>query len=776
MRRFCVRALIAITVALASLPETTVPWQREPRKRRPAPRHTIARVVGDAYAPRPPIYRGLHFEPPAPPLPDDPHDRGRTLLKRGRISQAVPELREAARNGDPAALTDLAAALIGEGGLLPWRHAREGASSRLDPSSRYASALEAIAVLHRAIEQQPDLAAAHFNLALALEQVGFTVEVRRHLEDAIRLSDDTGWDEEARQHAGSLPLSDPWVERDRVQAYVEVTSLPAARRLLQPYLAAQEQRLRRARLPVYPDSRFLLAADTYTRDVHSVGGWLMQAMQTFCSGATAEPCAMRYYTSGALYAAGRNAEAAVWLHSLEDDIRHAHGSAGLRALQRWEEGLSRVVRRSKRSALEIFEAQYAEHQASGERALATAFDELRRTIRILLMSEALSGGDTEAAFRHADDSSLRDVQSALAPDAAILRYATTKYGHNVVFVVCRDSVDVVTLHDTAHRAEGDHVGFVPRGSSVDVVIRGVSGHARAHPDGARGTAEIAGTAARMRVAPDPLAASLLHDLVIAPVLEKLHGISTIGVIRNDQLAEIPFGMLFDAGRGQYLAERFTIVHAPSARAVVELSKRTRDSRGSTLLAIGATQFDGAQGEALPGVDREIAEITARSLCARVLSGEQATPDAIQRALGENAVIHYGGHIVGRGADLRLLLASSRGRDSLSAEEIAALRLEKARVVVLAGCGGAASGDSGAIMRTVADAFLAAGVPTVIATSYSLEDAEAPPTMSLLHTFLRNGDDAAEALRKTTQIELRSGRGLPVSICFQAVGGASALLE
>ncbi|HYC92029.1 MAG TPA: CHAT domain-containing protein [Thermoanaerobaculia bacterium] len=364
--------------------------------------------------------------------------------------------------------------------------------------------------------------------------------------------------------------------------------------------------------------------------------------------------------------------------SVEEEIQRAHGSAGLRALQRWEEGVNLVVRGRALAAIDVFEAQHAEHRASGERVLATMFDELRRTIRVQLMSDAVSRHDTEAAFRYADGSSLRDVQSALAPDAAILRYATVNYGHQVVFVIRRDSADVVTLYDGAHRRPGDTVGFVSREDSLDVVTLHLP------QDGVhQSAAEIARTAATMRVAPDPVTASLLHDLVIAPVLEKLHGITTIAVIPNVELAEISFGALFDAGRG---------------------------------------------------------------------------------------------HIVRRGADLRLLLALSRGRDSLSAEEIAALRLDKARVVVLAGCGGAARGDPHAPIQTVADAFLGAGVPTVIATSYDLDDAEAPPTMRLLHTFLRNGDDAAEALRKTTLAELRSRRSAPLSLRFQAVGGAGALIQ
>ncbi len=772
MRRFRLIVVMVIVLAFTQLPELTAWWQLKPRKRPTVHRNVIARVVGDAYAPRR-VFRGSDSDTtgaPTPDLTDDPHDRGRALLGHGEVSQAIPELVEAARDDDPAAMTDLAAALISERDLL-WLYSRERGSLRAKPSARHASALEAIAMLQRAIEQQPGLAAAHYNLALALERVGLTVEARLQFDEAMRLSDDVEWDGEARRNVARLQLSDQEIDRYRILAYVEVTNLPAARRLLQPYLAAQEQRLRRTRVPVYPDSRFLLAADTYSYGVDSVGVRLMQAMQTFCSDVTEEACATRYYTAGGLYAVGRKSEAAAWLHSIEDEVHRLHGTAGLRALYRWEEGLNMVVRGRSRSALDIFEAQYAEHWASGKRVLAAVFDELQQTVRGYLMSEALFEGDTETAFRYADDSSLRDVQNALAPDAAILRYATISKNDMVVFAIRRDSVNVMTLPDAAHRRLEEMVALLPRGDPVDGVTPGVR-HYSAHG----GAVGLAGTAARMRIAVDPTTASVLHDLVVAPVLERLHGISTIAVVPNFELAEIPFGALYDAGHGQYLAERFTIVHAPSARAAVDLSKRTRDLRDATLLAIGATEFDRTQGEALAGVDREIAEITAQSLCARVLSGEQATPDATQRALAENAVIHYGGHIVRRGADLRLLLASSRGRDSLSAEEIAALRLDKARVVVLAGCGGAASGDPHAIIRTLADGFLLAGVPTVIATSYDLDDAEAPPTMRLLHTFLRNGDDAAEALRKTTLIELRSARGVPLSIRFQAVGGTSGLIR
>lgn len=657
------------------------------------------------------------------------------------MADPIPKLREAARNDDPVALTELAAALLSKDLVWTYGELLSRWSSNVDSTSpcTCTAALEAIVLLQRAIERRPGLPAAHLNLARALERIGLTVEARAQLAEAVRLSRNPEWKKQTRQFANTLSFSDQQVERSRIRTYIEVTAPPDARRLLRPYLEAQTQRLGRSR-PADPDRRLLFAAYTYNHRPDYVVDRLLSAMQTFCSGTMIEPCAARYYAAGGLYAAGRKDEAAVWLGSIEKEVYRVHGNAGVRALRLWEEGLDLYVRGMPRLALDVFEVEHAALRKSGERALAAEFDGLRRTVRRYLASEPLFRRDPAAFFEFADHSLLRDVQNALASNAAIVRYEPTIDHGMVVFIVRRKTLDVVTLyHDQSY------VG-------------------------------IESTAARMRTATDPefgRTAAQLHDLVIAPILEKLKGISTLAIIRNDELADIPFGALFDTGRGQYLAERFTIVNAPSARAAVELSKRACDSHDSTLLAIGATR---TQGEALAGVDREIAAITEQSLCARVLSGKDATPDAIQRALVENAVIHYGGHIVHRGADLRLLLAPSRGRDSLSVQEIAALRLDKARAVVLAGCGGAASGDPHAPIRTVADAFLMAGVPTVIATSYDLDDAEAPPTMRLLHTFLRDGDDAAVALRKTTLAELRSGRGVPLSVRFQAVGGTRELVH
>lgn len=634
-------------------------------------------------------------------------------------------IREAAKSETPAALSNLAAVLVNEA---------EG--------SNRTAALEAVSVATRAIADEPDLAPAHFNLALALEQLGLTHHARAEFRRAAELDGTSGWAKEAQSRAADLLERELSCDREGIERFVALAADPIARNVLRPYLADPVPNSRRSRLPADAEARLSRAASTYQQGMDTLTERIAQRMDMLHTGA--EPCAYRYSMAGALHAAGMTKEAVTWLASVDGDVFHTKGRAGLAAQLVWEEGLSLVARgTSSRGALSLFEAEQERSLAVGQPSLAAMFGALAGDVRAHHVKYALAGGDTAAAFRLADGgSSLDVVQTALAPEAAVLRYVTLDYGM-VVFVVRRESVEVVRL-----------LAEVP---------------------------DAVGAAETMRSAEDAdlsTAASRLYDLVIAPLRERLDGISTIAVVPNRELAGTSFGALFDMSRGEYLTQQYTIVHATSASAAVEQSGRAKETRDSTLLAIGATELDHERNprvDVLPGAGREVSDIAAIAPCVRVLSGSRATPEAIQRALAENAVIHYAGHIVQRGVSVRLLLAPSKGRDSLSSAEIAAFRLQKPRVVVLAGCRGA-SADAQAVMPTMAEAFLAAGVPTVIASSYDVDDTEAPATMRRLHMFLQDGEDAVEALRKTTLAELQAGRGFPVSLRFHAIGGTRSLVQ
>jgi CHAT domain-containing protein len=671
----------------------------------PAPardrRLTDGRVVGEAYAPRK-VMRGSP-------------DFGAEIDQEIRESQ----IRNAAESGDARALSDLAAVVLTE-------------ATRSNESP-----MEAASLAIRAIEDDPSLAPAHFNLALALERIGLRQAARAEFLRAAELDGTSGWTQEARQRARQL-LGDDVDISLHTNAYIAFTWDPVARKILEPYLPGSARNGGRSRPPADANARLRRAAYIYEQGMDALTWRVSRAVQPLCGDA--DPCAVRYSMAGALYSTGRASEARSWLASVDGDVFHTTGRAGLAAQLEWEGGLALVASGTRSAdALPLFEEEHERSVAAGQPRLAAMFGTMADAVRMHRVKYALAAGDVAAAFRLADrGSSVATVQDALASDAAILRYATMDSGM-VVFVVRRRSVDVVRL-------------------SADVK-------------------KIGSAAETLRYAEDaqlPAAASELHDLVFAPLLQHLDEIATIAVVPNTELAGLPFGALFDTNRGEYLAQRYTIVHAQSATVAVEHSRRANEVRDPTLLAIGATAFHHA--DALPGVNREIADIATASTCARVLEAAQATPEAVQRALAENAIIHYAGHIVRRGVSVRLLLAPSERRDGLSSTEIAAFRLQKPRVIVLAACRGAPSPATQAVVPTMAEAFLIAGVPTVIASAYDVDDRQAPATMRRLHEFLRAGDDAAEALRETTLAELERGRGIPLSIRFHAIGGTRSLIQ
>lgn len=198
-----------------------------------------------------------------------------------------------------------------------------------------------------------------------------------------------------------------------------------------------------------------------------------------------------------------------------------------------------------------------------------------------------------------------------------------------------------------------------------------------------------------------------------------------------------------------------------------------------MVAVGSSAFDRSahpEAEALPSVQKEASEIAELWKSQNVLAAQDATPTALLKALPTASAIHYAGHIVGRGTDARLLLAPQHGRDSLSAKEIADLSLT-AQVVVLAGCRGSGMSASHAIIGDMASGFLAAGAPTVIASDTDIDDAEAPRTMRRLHSFLSEGFDAAEAVRRTALLDLQEkSNRVPLSIRLLVHGGSRSVLR
>jgi CHAT domain-containing protein len=277
----------------------------------------------------------------------------------------------------------------------------------------------------------------------------------------------------------------------------------------------------------------------------------------------------------------------------------------------------------------------------------------------------------------------------------------------------------------------------------------------------------------------------LNDLLIHPLAAHLAPGERLILIPDGPLHMLPFALLRDRETGHYLVQDHALTMAPSARVYAESRRRDREMallprRGA--LVIAAPDFDHDIDPSLPALqagetDAAIAQMIPGS---RVLSEGAATRRAFLRSAGDYGIVHFGGHsVVNTESPLRsqMLFAKSpddASRGVLQSWEILSQRFPGTRLVVLASCATAA----GRVSRTegvesLAHPFLAAGVPAVVASLWSVGDQGTADFFQRFYRHLAKSADAAGALQ-AAQIESltqgKGGGGAKIWGAFEVIGG------
>lgn len=245
--------------------------------------------------------------------------------------------------------------------------------------------------------------------------------------------------------------------------------------------------------------------------------------------------------------------------------------------------------------------------------------------------------------------------------------------------------------------------------------------------------------------------SSLHRLLIEPIEAQVSSKKTLIFVPDVSLDGAPFGALRDEN-GEFLIEKHEVLNTPSAAVFARLMRRPQTSAPRHLLIVSnpaTTSVD------LTSAPREAAAVASLYGEPAQLAGAGATRSAFETAAPEADVIHFAGHAIaseGAGAMVNasfLMFAPEGGAESGHADvrAISALRLRRWPVVVLAACStarGASRGPEGVL--SVSRAFLAAGAPSVIATLWPIDDAEAAEFFPRVHAGLARGETPAAALR------------------------------
>jgi CHAT domain-containing protein len=326
---------------------------------------------------------------------------------------------------------------------------------------------------------------------------------------------------------------------------------------------------------------------------------------------------------------------------------------------------------------------------------------------------------------------LTAIRHALAPDAAVVEYALVA-NKLVAFVIRRESFVVAVTPLDAER-----LGQIMK--SVNEAVQGTSG--------------------------DLLAALTAADgVLLQPVRYALAGARHIAISSDRHLSGLPFAALYDQATGRFLIEEASLTMAPSSTLTMAASIRTPRTIHPSVVSVSGDAFDAerypkaARLAWAPAEANNVASVYDR---ARVFASHEATRASVVDALRSCDIAHFAAHgVVKRPVANSALLLSPAGDlgGELRVGEIASLDLHRTGLVVLAACRSAGAVERNDGPENLALAFVAAGVPTTIASLTDLDDEVSMPLMLALHRRLAAGVDPATAVRDVACHGIRDPAG------------------
>ena len=338
-------------------------------------------------------------------------------------------------------------------------------------------------------------------------------------------------------------------------------------------------------------------------------------------------------------------------------------------------------------------------------------------------------GDVAAAFAYAERARARELFESMGDQPMTAPASRRDPGALVIEYVSLPATLMI---------------FVVKGDDIHVVQQPVSRAELAAAADSLTRSAVANNGIRFR-----RHASAMHARLLAPIAKHVAVARTLVFVPDTTLSSVPFAALIDAS-GRYVVEQHTVVTSPSAKVFSHLSaRRMPDDRDLQLLVMAGPSAANGELAPLTATAGEL-EAVASMYAGTVRLGENGGDPAVFAARAAGAdVIHFGGHADADnpGGAALLTVRGKGGDDRLDVREIAGMRLRQTRTVVLAACGtarGQTRPGEGTI--SVARAFLAAGVPSVVATLWPIEDTPAAAFFPRLHEHLARGVAPADALR------------------------------
>jgi CHAT domain-containing protein len=251
--------------------------------------------------------------------------------------------------------------------------------------------------------------------------------------------------------------------------------------------------------------------------------------------------------------------------------------------------------------------------------------------------------------------------------------------------------------------------------------------------------------------------SWLYDRLVRPVAGFLPQDSDVVIVPDGPLHAVPFAGLLNRETSRYLIQDHGIALAPSGTIFERALRGSTDVASQPLrsaLVIGnpSPMERGLEYPNLPDAEAEARDVAALYPTRKLLVGIDASKERFLQDAGRYDVVHFAGHAVANTDHPNFSRLIFAGRDhsqpgSLLASELVGASYPKTRLVVLAACDtGAGAVRRGEGVLTFARAFLAAGVPTVVASLWNLDDRASRILFEKFHASIRQGASSSRALR------------------------------
>jgi len=256
------------------------------------------------------------------------------------------------------------------------------------------------------------------------------------------------------------------------------------------------------------------------------------------------------------------------------------------------------------------------------------------------------------------------------------------------------------------------------------------------------------------------ASQKLYQILLEPIEKLLKGKERICIIPDGKLNYLPFQALDDEETGRCLIEDYSIYYAPSLSTLAWL-RMMGTYGGRELLAFGNPVFGeedstliAIRGELvpLPATEKEVKELeNVYQPKAKVFLEFEASESNFKLHCEDYGVLHFATHaLVNEISPVYSSIAFSKEETEdgfLEAREIMKMELN-ADLAVLSACktayGKVMEGEG---MLGLTRAFFTAGVPSVVASLWNVEDNATRELMVQFHTRLRDGERPAAALKE-----------------------------